>query len=332
VTGRAGGPGAAGGAAAGLGAAGGEARSPTWHAALPYRNPAELEVAACQFAEDAAKAGAALLVACDSPSLRAMRDRLDSIAEDVTWADSSGPGTNPGRMIHAISRFAARHADRPAWCLQEAAWPSRPDDEVWEVIRYEALMNLALDSEGVRVLCPYYSGLPSAVMSCAQATHPLTAVEGRWVPSQDYQGMDGQPAVPARCEEPLPPPPGDARVTSFWDDLARVRSVVSADARAAGLSASRAGDLVLAVGELIANTRAHTSGPGSLAQWATPDQVICEVRDGGQITDPLAGQLRPAPAQPGGGRGLWVVHQLCDLVQVRSGPAGTAIRVHMRLG
>ena len=30
-----------------------------------------------------------------------------------------------------------------------------------------------------------------------------------------------------------------------------------------------------------------------------------------------------------GGRGLWIVNQLCDLVQVRSSPAGTVIRLHM---
>jgi hypothetical protein len=40
---------------------------------------------------------------------------------------------------------------------------------------------------------------------------------------------------------------------------------------------------------------------------------------------------RPDRAAPGGGRGLWVVHQVCDLAQIRSGPAGTTIRVHMRL-
>jgi hypothetical protein len=26
-----------------------------------------------------------------------------------------------------------------------------------------------------------------------------------------------------------------------------------------------------------------------------------------------------------------IVHQVCDLVELRSGPAGTAIRLHMRL-
>jgi anti-sigma regulatory factor (Ser/Thr protein kinase) len=302
-----------------------------WHAALPYRSPDELEAAACQFAADATQAGAALFVACESPSLSRIRTRLSSVGENVTWTDAAGPGANPGQLIYAISRFAAQHPGRPAWCLQEAAWPSRPDDELWEVIRYEALLNLALGTE-VRVMCPYYTGLPPEVISCAQVTHPLTAADGRLRPSPGYQHQPAPSIVPPACDQPLPPPPGGARVISFWYDLAAARGMVSAEARAAGLSPSRANDLLLAVGELTANTLAHTSGPGALTLWATPDAVICQVSDGGHITDPLAGQLRPGPAQEGGGRGLWVVHQVCDLVQIRSSPAGTTIRVHMRLG
>jgi len=30
------------------------------------------------------------------------------------------------------------------------------------------------------------------------------------------------------------------------------------------------------------------------------------------------------------GRGLWIVNQLCDLFQLRSSPAGTVARLHMR--
>lgn len=33
----------------------------------------------------------------------------------------------------------------------------------------------------------------------------------------------------------------------------------------------------------------------------------------------------------GGGQGMWVAHQLCDLVEIRTSPAGTQIRVHMQL-
>jgi Histidine kinase-like ATPase domain len=57
-------------------------------------------------------------------------------------------------------------------------------------------------------------------------------------------------------------------------------------------------------------------------------QLICEVCDRGQVVDPLVGRHRPVDGQLGG-RGLWVVNQLCDLVQVRSSPSGTTVRVHI---
>jgi hypothetical protein len=63
--------------------------------------------------------------------------------------------------------------------------------------------------------------------------------------------------------------------------------------------------------------------------WATSQEVLCEVHDDGWISDPLAGRKRPPPDSPG--QGLWVVNHLCDLVEMRSGPAGTTIRLHMLL-
>jgi hypothetical protein len=44
--------------------------------------------------------------------------------------------------------------------------------------------------------------------------------------------------------------------------------------------------------------------------------------------DPLTDRRRPAPNQDGG-RGLWLANQLCDLVQIRSFPSGTTVRMHM---
>jgi anti-sigma regulatory factor (Ser/Thr protein kinase) len=70
------------------------------------------------------------------------------------------------------------------------------------------------------------------------------------------------------------------------------------------------GDLVIAVSELAANTLAHTSGPGSLALWATDSEVICQVNDTGQLANPLAGRLRPDPAAAGGGRGYGLYSSL----------------------
>ena len=50
----------------------------------------------------------------------------------------------------------------------------------------------------------------------------------------------------------------------------------------------------------------------------------------GRFRDPLVGRVRPGEAQESG-RGMWIVNQLCDLVQVRSVDAGTTVRVRMAL-
>jgi anti-sigma regulatory factor (Ser/Thr protein kinase) len=120
-------------------------------------------------------------------------------------------------------------------------------------------------------------------------------------------------------------------VLAYRDDLARVRAFTARHAHQAGLPDRRVLDLVMAVAELAANTLVHTSGAGTLGIWVTTSEVICQVHDSGRIEDPLTGRLRPDPADPGGGRGLWVANQLCDLVEIRTGRNGTQIRLHMRL-
>jgi anti-sigma regulatory factor (Ser/Thr protein kinase) len=248
----------------------------------------------------------------------------------VTWADASEWGANPGRLISAISWFAQQYPGRPTWCLQQAAWPSRPAEEMWEVLRHEALLNTALAGAPVHMLCPYDMSLPRELISGAEATHPVISPQGRFQPSPRFH-HDVRGLVPAECDSPLAPPPGGARMLVYADDLRTVRHIVSAQAAVAGLPPSRAGDLLIAVGELAANTLAHSPGHGTLAIWTTGTEIICQVSDAGYISDPLAGRLRPAPEAARGGRGLWLVHQLCDLVQVRTGPGGTTVRVHMRV-
>jgi anti-sigma regulatory factor (Ser/Thr protein kinase) len=130
--------------------------------------------------------------------------------------------------------------------------------------------------------------------------------------------------------QPLTTPPVGAEVLRYQAGLAGVRDFTAAWARRAGIPPRQVSDLVIAVAELAANTLAHTSGPGTLTLWATDDEVICQVQDQGHITDPWAGRFRPAPDAPGGGRGLWVVRQVCDRVEIRSGQAGTTVRVYMR--
>jgi hypothetical protein len=66
-----------------------------------------------------------------------------------------------------------------------------------------------------------------------------------------------------------------------------------------------------------------------LRVWQDVDALICEVSDSGVIDQPLVGRELPAPGIEGG-RGMWLVNQLCELVQVRSLATGTVVRLHVR--
>jgi anti-sigma regulatory factor (Ser/Thr protein kinase) len=297
------------------------------HAALLYASPDEFAVGVARFVEAAAEVGDPVLVACAGPCLDLQRLRLKGHGALVTWADMRGVGLNPARLIDTISLFARQHHGHGIWCVHEPAWPARTAEELREVIRHEALVNLALAALPVNVLCPYDIQLGTGLIASVERTHPALIQDGRRWPSSSYAaGM-----VPGECDLPLTTPPAGAEALRYRDDLAGIRDFTASRARQAHLPPRRVDDLVIAVGELAANTFAHTSGPGTMSLWATGSEIICQVNDTGHIADPLAGRLRPDPAKASGGHGLWVVQQVCDLVEIRTSPAGTAIRLHMHL-
>ena len=124
------------------------------------------------------------------------------------------------------------------------------------------------------------------------------------------------------------------RSLRYTTDLSAVRTLVREQARDAGLAGSRAIDLELAVSEVAANTVRHAAAQGhhegTLRVWCTADEIVCEIRDGGVITDVLAGRRQPA-AGALAGHGLWLVHQVCDQVEIASGTDGTTVRMRMAL-
>lgn len=128
----------------------------------------------------------------------------------------------------------------------------------------------------------------------------------------------------------LPPPPVHVKELSFSaEDLGTVRRVLSDWSSQELLGTGAREELVLAVNELTTNSVRYGGGRGRMLLWREQDTLLCEVQDAGHIEDPLIGHSRPSPEQHTG-RGLWLVHELCDLVQIRSSAKGTAIRVHKR--
>ena len=269
----------------------------------------------------------AVQVVAPAARMSDLRDRLDGRGRRVSWEDMTGAGVNPALIIPAMHAFAGTGSAPAARCVVELGWDSRTAPEQCELIRHESLVNLAFTGMAVTVLCPYdATRLDPGILASAERTHPALSRDGVTGPSPAYRAADG---LPGECDGPLAPPPPDAARLAYRAELAAVRAFAAARARAAGLQPGRAGDLVIAVSELAGNTYRYTSASGLLTMWTQAGELICQVEDAGHISDPLAGRRRPPPGA--GGHGLRIVHQLCDLVELRTRPGGTVIRMHMRL-
>ena len=297
------------------------------HAGLLYRDVDGFAAAAGHFVDAGVRAGEAVFVAAAGSALGLLRARQGARGSGVAWADLSLIGANPRRVMALMREFAEAHRGQPVRFARQAGWLSRPPGELHEAMRYEPLFDLAKGP--VQVLCGYDVRLGGQVTGCAERAHPMLVRNGAWQANRLYAGRE---TLPGECDQPLPSPPATAAVLGFRDELAAVRQVVADQARLAGLGPQRVGDLVLAVSELAANTLAHAGGPGTLTVWCTQDEIICQVHDSGHVSDPLAGSLRPAPDTAlQHGFGIWLVNQVCDLVETRTAPGGTTTRLHMRL-
>ncbi len=256
-----------------------------------------------------------------------LRERLGAESHLLRYGAMAETGRNPARLIPELRAFIDEHPGRRIRYVSEALWPGRSDAELCEAARHEALVNLAFASAAVTIVCPYdVSGLAPAVVGWAQRTHPAFLRKGRTQSAADYAGRG---VVPAECDDPLLAPSGDAEVIGYETSLREVRDLVSSHGAALGMSADRITNLVIAAGEITANTLRHTRAGGTFWVWHTGEEIICQAQDQGWIEDPLAGRQRRSPEDSG--HGLWVVNQVCDLVEIRtSQAAGTIIRLHMR--
>lgn len=300
------------------------------HEALLYGGQAEFLVAALAFIRSGQAAGEDVMVAVGREKIDLLRGRLGRDADSVSFADMTDVGRNPATIIPLWSEFLERSAGngRPCRGIGEPAWPERSEAALVECRNHEALVNVAFGAGPTWcLLCSFdEDSLDEHVIAGARATHPFLKNGSGPGPNVDYDpGFRGW----LGSDDPLSPSPLSRQQMVFGaSSLSDVRSAVTEYASAAGLARARVADFVLAVNELVGNSVRHGGGEGELRLWTEPDTVLGEVSDTGSITDPLAGRRRPAPEQAGG-RGLWIANQVCDLVQIRSGPGATVVRVHM---
>ncbi|MBM9504320.1 sensor histidine kinase [Streptomyces sp. KK5PA1] len=297
------------------------------HELYPYEGDAAFVAGAVSFIEDALSGDETVLVAVGEDKQAMLRDELGKSGADrqVSFVDTGALGRNPGRLIPAWQDWIAKSVGDglPVRGISESPWRTASPAERGELRYHEWLLNLAFSaSPAWWLLCPYdTTTVEPAALDSARLCHPFQLADGRHGDNPVFrQGPFAFDDLGAACDpgETLEYGPGA---------LAAVRDKVAVCATGHGLQGARLRELLVAATEVASNSIRHGGGSGTLRTWVADGVLICEFHDAGHIEDPLAGRFRPAVRQIGG-RGLWLVHQLCDLVQIRSTPEhGTTIRL-----
>jgi anti-sigma regulatory factor (Ser/Thr protein kinase) len=270
-------------------------------------------------------------LACGEPVLAALspkvvaqlRNRLATTA-GLHTTDVGGLYRYPGRVLgHYLDWIAGTSPNGAATIV---AAPQLDNDNphraaLW--MQVDALTTQALSACDLTLVCACPNDPATATV--IRHAHP-SLLNGTATANPDHL-----PADQFLANHPLPPPSelGQSDAIHVLDhprQLTELRQVVRSHAARAGLTTSRSEDLVLAVSEVASNALEHGVPPATVCLWITSTLVICQISDNGHFTQPLAGLLPPHRNQ-GRGRGLWMIHQLCD--ELYRWPHPTTIRLHI---
>jgi anti-sigma regulatory factor (Ser/Thr protein kinase) len=174
--------------------------------------------------------------------------------------------------------------------------------------------------------------LPDQVLESVARTHP-TVVAGRtrtanprFVDPAEYLRRLPEPPEPLQGTRPR------LAVDAVADPVA-LRHAVATELAAVRGPREVVEDFLLAVDEMTSNAFRHGGPPVGLRLWTSAERVVCTVSDSGPgLTDPFAG-YGPAHGEDlsRGGMGLWLARQLCDHVDIRTGPDGVTVRLTTEL-
>ena len=296
------------------------------HECLFYRGTDELVAALLPFVRAGLALDQPVMVALAEPRLRALRVALGQDADRVVLADMADLGHNPASIIPAWRAFTNAAAGRPSRGVGEPIWAGRRDAEIVESQLHEALLDTAIGSSvPLWLLCPYdVDALDAAVIAEAHRSHALVVESVGRAGSSGYGGSDHVMDLFAAA---LPEPAAPTTVLAFDGERhGEFAAAILGHAAAAGLPAQRSAKLAAAVDE-IAMTAVRAAGAVTVRLWQDEGALVCQLDDAGIIDDPMIGRSASAPPRSRE-RSIRLANELCDLVQVRSGAAGTVVRVH----
>lgn len=303
------------------------------HEALMYRSGPELTETVEAFVREAAEAHEPVLVALPGEMLERVRAVVGDGGADgrseVRFEDMRDIGRNPSRLLPMMEDWVREHeAEGRVRMVSETVWPGRSYPETAECLRHEALLNQVLAQAPATILCPFDAEqLDPETLAGAEATHPTVLEGGRRRPSTSYGST-----APVELDErwPLEPSGDPVSAHDLGPSLQELRHAVADDPLISAMTEDRRSDFLMAVNEAATNAVRYGDGSCSARIWHDGRGVVAEISSVSEMTDPLAGRCpRPEPDAVSG-RGLWLINQVCDLVELRSGEHGTTMRLHMQ--
>jgi anti-sigma regulatory factor (Ser/Thr protein kinase) len=300
------------------------------HDALFFSSPDELATATVPFVQEGLAAGDVVVVTASPATADVVRTAVDDDRVRVLPRDAAYGRRTPAAVtaFRRLTDELAATGARRVRVLGEIDF-GRTEREQLEWQRYEAVLNDALADRPLWGLCLFdTTRLPEPVLVSVARTHP-TVVTGR---SRTPNPRFVDPAAYLRGlpvpEEPLQSGVPRLAVDDVADPIA-LRHALAAELASVGGPREVVEDFLLAVDETTSNAVRHGAPPVGLRLWTSADRVVCTVTDHGPgLDDPFAG-YGPAHGQDlsRGGMGVWLARQLCDHVDISSGPDGVTVRL-----
>ncbi|WP_445282410.1 anti-sigma factor RsbA family regulatory protein [Streptomyces sp. DSM 118148] len=296
------------------------------HCALLYEDEQEFLAGSLPHLRKGIDAGDPTFAVTPRKDAEVLRDSLGRDASAVQFIDPSDFYSTPVRAMAGMIAVARSLGSRPAWVVASADWSKYPDAMEW--VRYDSIFNMGFANADFRGYCCYNTAVLSPeVISLVRQTHPNLHEGARLRKNPDYRNpRDFVADVDSR---PLPPSPHSAASMEVRpDDLHAVRAFVTEQAKHCHVAGDALYNLLVAVTEVATNAVRHGRAPVSLRAW--PDNgLICEITDSGHWQPEEFLSWVPPESALKSGFGIWGVGMLCDTVQVRTGPQGTAVRLRV---
>jgi anti-sigma regulatory factor (Ser/Thr protein kinase) len=297
------------------------------HSLFVYGSDDELASRMVPFLAAGLDADELVAIVATPPHRALLEDALGDGSDDVAFFDPLEHYTRPEAALAGYDAALRRVvADGATTIRMFAEMPfdfrdaTLPRDR-W--MAYEAIFNRAFAHHPLWLACSYdRQTTPEPIVETLLRTHPEIFDDGRRQPSEHYVEVSDV----VRALTPAPPSLPELAELELVEDPRRLRRMLAATMRSAGVADAAAGDLLVATGEIVANAQRHGGGLQRIRAGRVDGRFVCELSDGGPgHDDPLAG-FTP-PRNSASCAGLWIARQLSDDVELISDPGGLTARL-----